>query len=96
MEDVYEVFAQARRGEPFSHVGSLLAGSDELARLLAKEQFGRRGEAVGLWVVPRRAILPLPEGMIGPATPRAYRLGEGYRATVAKRAALRERFRHGA
>jgi ring-1,2-phenylacetyl-CoA epoxidase subunit PaaB len=86
--EVYEVFAQPRRGEPFVHVGSLLAAGAELAKVFAKENFARRHEAVALWVVPRAAVLELPEGSFGPALPRPYREGEGYRETVSKRRVL--------
>lgn len=95
-EEVFEVFAQPSRGEPFRHVGSLLAADRDMALLLAKENFGRRGEATALWVVARRDVAQAPEGTFGPAVPRLYREGEGYRVTVEKRARLKERIARGA
>lgn len=93
MEDqIYEVFVQSDRGEPFAQAGSLIAPDSDFALCLAKELFSRRGEAVALWVVPRREIAatPLDEGSLVAASDRTYRLGEGYRITVEKRRRLKE------
>ena len=53
---VYEVFRQERKGQPFEHAGSVVAPDDAFAQAYAHEQYGRRGESVALWVVPRDAI----------------------------------------
>lgn len=53
---VYEVFQQERRGEHHHHVGSLHAPDAEIALVLAKENFARRGICVNLWVVPVHCI----------------------------------------
>ena len=53
---IYEVFRQERKGQPFTHAGSVEAPNDEYADSYAREQFGRRGESVALWLVPRDAI----------------------------------------
>ncbi len=55
-ERVFEVFRQERRGQPFEHAGSLVAPDAEFAEVWAREQYGRRGESVALWLVPRDAI----------------------------------------
>lgn len=47
----YEVFHQAKSGAHHMHVGSVHAPTPELALLLAKEQYGRRGQTHNLWVV---------------------------------------------
>ncbi len=47
----YEVFHQAKRGKHHSHVGAVHAPDPELALVFAKEQYGRRGTCVNLWVV---------------------------------------------
>lgn len=52
----WEVFQQSRRGEHHAHVGSLHAPDAEIALLLAKENFARRGACVNLWVVPAHQI----------------------------------------
>ena len=53
---IYEVFRQERKGQPFEHAGSVAAPDDAFAQAYAHEQYGRRGESVALWVVPRDAI----------------------------------------
>ncbi len=53
---IYEVFRQERKGQPFQHAGSIAAPDDAFADAYAREQYGRRGESVALWVVPRSAI----------------------------------------
>ncbi len=53
---VFEVFRQERKGQPFEHAGSVAAPDMAFAQAYAHEQYGRRGESVALWVVPRDAI----------------------------------------
>jgi phenylacetate-CoA oxygenase PaaH subunit len=53
---IYEVFRQERKGAAFEHAGSIAAPDESFARAYAHEQYGRRGESVALWVVPRDAI----------------------------------------
>ena len=53
---IYEVFRQERRGQPFEHGGSVEAPDADFAEAWAREQYGRRGESVALWLVPRDAI----------------------------------------
>ena len=58
---VWEVFRQERKGQPFQHAGSLGAPDERFAEWYAREQYGRRGESVALWVVPRDAVMPIEE-----------------------------------
>ncbi len=53
----YEVFAQLRRDQAFTHLGSVRAATDELALLAAKEAYVRRDTPTGLWVVDREHIV---------------------------------------
>ena len=53
---VYEVFRQERKGQPFQHAGAIPAPNPAFAEAWAREQYGRRGESVALWLVPRDAI----------------------------------------
>ena len=53
---IYEVFRQERKGQPFQHAGSVEAADDHFADVYAREQYGRRGESVALWLVPRDEI----------------------------------------
>jgi phenylacetate-CoA oxygenase PaaH subunit len=53
---IYEVFRQERKGQAFAHAGSVEAPDPHFAETYAREQYGRRGESVALWVVPREAV----------------------------------------
>src|SRR5581483_835011 len=52
----WEVFRRERKGQPFEHAGSVVAPDADFAEAWAREQYGRRGESVALWLVPRDAI----------------------------------------
>ena len=56
MSHIYEVFRRERKGQPFEHAGSVEAPDADFAEAWAREQYGRRGESVALWLVPREAI----------------------------------------
>jgi phenylacetate-CoA oxygenase PaaH subunit len=58
---IYEVFRQERKGQPFQHAGSIEAADDHFADVYAREQYGRRGESIALWVVPRGSILEIED-----------------------------------
>lgn len=47
----YEVFTQKKRGLQHVHAGIVHAADAEMALVLAKEQYARRGECVNIWVV---------------------------------------------
>jgi phenylacetate-CoA oxygenase PaaH subunit len=53
---IWEIFRQERKGQPFESAGSVEAPDAEFAEAWAREQYGRRGESVALWLVPRDAI----------------------------------------
>ncbi len=53
---IWEIFRQDRKGQPFEHAGSVQAPDAEFAEAWAREQYGRRGESVALWLVPRDAV----------------------------------------
>ena len=52
----YQVFVQAREGEPHLDAGSVHAPDPELALLNARDVFVRRPECHSLWLVPVEAI----------------------------------------
>ena len=58
---IYEVFRQERKGQAFQHAGSIEAPDERFAEWYAREQYGRRGESVALWVVPREAITEIDD-----------------------------------
>jgi phenylacetate-CoA oxygenase PaaH subunit len=58
---IHEVFRQERKGQAFQHAGSVDAPNREFAEAYAREQYGRRGESVALWVVPRASVLEISD-----------------------------------
>ena len=52
----FEVFVHNRRGEQHKHAGIVHAANNEIALVLAKEQFARRGRCANLWVVNSNQI----------------------------------------
>lgn len=89
---VYEVFHQEKDGAPMTHAGQVQAPDETLALHYAKEGYGRRGESLRLWVIPRTAILELTDpDFLQPALDKSYRTGAAYRIAVEKRQNIRER-----
>jgi len=58
---IWEIFRQDRKGQPFEHAGSVEAPDAEFAEAWTREQYGRRGESVALWLAPRDAIHTVTE-----------------------------------
>ncbi len=54
--ETYEVFHQAKRGDPHEHVGSVHAPDPQMALQLARDQFARRLKCASLWVCRSRDI----------------------------------------
>jgi phenylacetate-CoA oxygenase PaaH subunit len=90
---VFEVFRQEKKGQPFQHAGSVDAPDAAFADAWAREQFGRRGESVGLWLVPREAVHEVSEW--ADEFDLKYRRVDGYsikeRLRIARDAAARAR-----
>ncbi len=77
---VYEVFQQQKEGGALVHSGNIQAPDDRLAIHYARELYGRRGESVRLWVIPRDHVLELTDpDLLKPPFDRSYRSVEGYR-----------------
>jgi len=47
----FEVFVQSKTGAHHAHVGSVHAPTPEMAMSYAKEQYGRRGQTLNIWIV---------------------------------------------
>lgn len=47
----WEVFHQEKRGKQPVHAGIVHASTPEIALIVAKETFGRRGKTANLWIV---------------------------------------------
>jgi phenylacetate-CoA oxygenase PaaH subunit len=73
---IYEVFRQERKGQAFAHAGSVEAPDQAFAEWYAREQYGRRGESVALWVVPRERIIEI--GDFADELQRNYHRVDGY------------------
>jgi phenylacetate-CoA oxygenase PaaH subunit len=58
---VFEVFRMERKGQPFAHAGAIAAPDASFAEAYAREQYGRRGESVALWVVPRDSVMQIED-----------------------------------
>ena len=83
----FEVFHQPKTGGRYLHVGSVHAPTPELAMAFAKEQYGRRGQSVGLWVVKTSDIVALDASdadIFETATEKPYREVNDYANTRAK------------
>lgn len=87
----YEVFQQAKDGDPMRHGGNVLAPDPELAMHYARELFARRNESTRLWVVRRADITVLEDpDLLDPPLDRSFKKPGGY-AMRDKLAAARER-----
>jgi ring-1,2-phenylacetyl-CoA epoxidase subunit PaaB len=73
----YEVFLRRAGKEPFSHAGSLDAPDDELALLLARETYVRRGEGDEMWLVDRSHVLVGDAELLAPEVDRSHRHNDG-------------------
>jgi ring-1,2-phenylacetyl-CoA epoxidase subunit PaaB len=54
---LWEVFAQAKSGDPHEHAGSVHAPDAALALQAARDVYARRGPVVSLWVVESAHIV---------------------------------------
>lgn len=74
---LWEVFVQAKTGEPHEHAGSVHAADAELALQAARDTFARRGPVVSLWVVEsERIVATRPEdapSFLEPGPAKIYR-----------------------
>jgi phenylacetate-CoA oxygenase PaaH subunit len=87
----YEVFQQAKDGDPMRHGGNVLAPDAELALHYAREMFGRRNESTRLWVVRRADVTVLEDpDLLDPPLDRSFKKPGGY-VMRDKLAAARER-----
>jgi phenylacetate-CoA oxygenase PaaH subunit len=87
----WEVFQQAKDGDPMRHGGNVMAPDVELPMHYAREMFGRRNESRRLWVVRRTDIAVLEDpDLLDPPLDRSFKKPGGY-VMRDKLAAARER-----
>lgn len=86
--NVYEVFIQKDHASPHVWVGSVDAGSQDDALLLARENFLRRDKAVSIWVVKQEHIGKTDyedTDFFARETDKQYRMLSGYNKTNAEK-----------
>ena len=77
--EAYEVFQQAKEGDPMRHGGSVMAPDADLATHYAREMYGRRQESVRLWIVRRADIVDLEDpDLLQPPLDRSFKKPGGY------------------
>ena len=89
MTATYEVFLKKEGKDEFRHAGALDAATDELALVMARESYVRRGEGDHLWLVRRDLILSEDPSFIAPNADKPHRHHDG-QAVAARRKSLRE------
>ncbi|HQV01104.1 MAG: 1,2-phenylacetyl-CoA epoxidase subunit B [Bacteroidia bacterium] len=62
----WEVFTQKKQGAAHEHAGSVKATDPKMALLNARDVYGRRNEAINMWVVPAFAITASTPEDVGP------------------------------
>ena len=73
----YEVFLRAHGKDPFEHAGALEAPDDDLATLLARETYLRRGEGDEAWLVELRHVVVVDPDLIAANHDRPHRHNDG-------------------
>ncbi|VEF48052.1 phenylacetic acid degradation B [Bacillus freudenreichii] len=77
----FEVFSKRTATAPFQHQFSLLAPNEEMALVMAQENFMRREPVADIWVVKRdniRALNPDEKRSLARLDNKDYRLTKGY------------------
>ena len=83
---IYEVFLRKEGKEEFRHAGSLEAPDPELATLLARESYTRRGEGDEMWLVDRETIIEAEPALLAPNTDKPHRHNDGSRIAAWRKA----------
>lgn len=73
----YEVFLKKAGKDEFRHAGALEAPDDEMARLLARESYVRRGEGSEMWLVARENLIQSDEDFLSPNFDKPHRHNDG-------------------
>ncbi len=73
----YEVFLKKAGKDEFRHAGALEAPDDDMARLLARESYVRRGEGAQMWLIERCNIIEGDEEFLSPNFDKPHRHNDG-------------------
>ena len=79
----YEIFLKPDGRDEFRHAGSSEAPNDEVALVMARENYARRAEGSRLWLVDRARIVVGDEDFVAPNADKPHRHNDG--ASVAER-----------
>jgi phenylacetate-CoA oxygenase PaaH subunit len=74
---VYEVFLKKAGKDPFVHAGSLEASDDELAAVLGRESYARRGEGQEMWLVARDHLIEVDVELLAANADKPHRRNDG-------------------
>ncbi|MEL6892611.1 MAG: hypothetical protein AAFP84_13505 [Actinomycetota bacterium] len=74
---VYEVFLKKAGKDEFRHAGALEAPDDELAQLLARDTYCRRGEGAEMWLVERSHVLVADAELLAVTADVVHRSNDG-------------------
>lgn len=85
----YEVFLKKAGKDEFRHAGSLDAPDAELALLLARDTYCRRGEGAEMWLVQRENVVVADVAHLAVTVDQPHRHNDGTEV-AARRKALRE------
>ena len=92
--EIFEVFRRTGHKEPYEHAGAVTAPDPEMALLMAKECFLRRGEGEHLWVIRRSDIHAFSgDPALDIVADKSYRHPSGYRDVMEKRERALKRVR---
>jgi ring-1,2-phenylacetyl-CoA epoxidase subunit PaaB len=84
--ETFEVFRRTGHRDPYEHCGAVTAPDPEMALMMAKECFLRRGEGEHLWVVRRSDINSFSgDPALDVVADKSYRHPSGYRDVMEKR-----------
>ena len=81
----YEVFLKPDGRDEFRHAGSIEAPNDEVALVLARENYARRAEGSRLWLVDRARIVVGDEDFVAPNADKPHRHNDGARVAERRR-----------
>lgn len=84
----YEVFLKKEGRDEFRHAGALDAANNELALMMARESYVRRGEGDRLWLVRRDDVIVGDTDFLAPNANKPHRHHDGS-AVAARRKAQR-------
>ena len=79
----YEVFLKPDGRDEFRHAGSIEAPNDEVALVMARDNYARRAEGARLWLGDRARIVVGDEDFLAPNADKPHRHNDG--ASVAER-----------